>query len=147
MWYGYFDTDNDEYVVERPDVPVSWTNYLGTSKICTVLSHNGGGYSYYDSAEKGRITRFRPNGVPLDRPGLYVCVQFFYGRDHEWFGKAQNPWLTGTAGWMYTTATKHILGIRPDFFGLVVAPLYIRRVGRGHGSVDVARRDIHDQGA
>lgn len=78
MRYGYFDTDNDEYVIERPDVPVSWTNYLGVKDLCTVLSHNGGGYSFYKSSESGRVTRFRPNGVPLDRPGHYV-----YLRDDE----------------------------------------------------------------
>ena len=44
----------------------------------------------------------------------YAYVQFIYGRDHEWFGKAQNPWLTGTAGWMYTAVTKWILGVRLD---------------------------------
>ncbi len=76
--YGYFDNDNREYVIERPDVPVSWTNYLGVKDLCTVISHNAGGYSFYKSAEHGRITRFRPNGVPLDRPGHYV-----YLRDDE----------------------------------------------------------------
>jgi N,N'-diacetylchitobiose phosphorylase len=75
MRYGFFDTDADEYVIDRPDVPVSWTNYLGTKNLCTVLSHNGGGYSYYKSSEYGRITRFRPNGVPLDRPGHYVYLR------------------------------------------------------------------------
>lgn len=75
MKYGFFDTVADEYVIERPDVPVSWTNYLGTKNMCTVLSHNGGGYSYFKSAQQGRITRFRPNGVPLDRPGHYVYLR------------------------------------------------------------------------
>ncbi|MGC5165815.1 GH36-type glycosyl hydrolase domain-containing protein [Luteimicrobium sp. DT211] len=75
MRYGFFDTDADEYVIERPDVPVSWTNYLGTKNMCTVLSHHGGGYSYYKSSEYGRITRFRQNGVPLDRPGHYVYLR------------------------------------------------------------------------
>ncbi len=76
MRYGHFA--GDEYVVDRPDVPVSWTNYLGGKDFCTVISHNGGGYSYYKSAQTGRITRFRQNGVPLDRPGKYV-----YLRDDE----------------------------------------------------------------
>jgi N,N'-diacetylchitobiose phosphorylase len=52
----------------------------------------------------------------------YAYVQFIYGRDHEFFGRAQNPWLTGTAGWMYTAATKWILGVRPGLDGLVVDP-------------------------
>jgi N,N'-diacetylchitobiose phosphorylase len=75
MHYGYFDEENREYVIERPDIPVSWTNYIGVKDMCTVLSHNAGGYSFYKSAEHGRITRFRQNGVPLDRPGHYVYIR------------------------------------------------------------------------
>jgi N,N'-diacetylchitobiose phosphorylase len=78
MQYGHFDNENREYVIDRVDVPVSWTNYIGVSNMCAVLSHNAGGYSFYKHAEHGRITRFRPNGVPLDRPGHYV-----YLRDDE----------------------------------------------------------------
>ena len=78
MRYGYFDDKNKEYVIERPDVPVSWTNYLGVKDLCTVISHNAGGYSFYKSTEHHRVTRFRQNGVPLDRPGHYV-----YLRDDE----------------------------------------------------------------
>ncbi len=52
----------------------------------------------------------------------YVYSQFIYGRDHELFGKVQNPWLTGTAGWMYQAVTRHILGVRPDFDGLIIDP-------------------------
>ncbi len=78
MKYGYFDDKNKEYVIERPDIPVSWTNYLGVKNFCTVISHNAGGYSFFKSPEHHRITRFRPNGIPLDRPGHYV-----YLRDDE----------------------------------------------------------------
>ena len=78
MKYGYFDDVNREYVIERPDVPVSWTNYLGVKDLCTVISHNAGGYSFYQQAQHHRITRFRPNAIPLDRPGHYV-----YLRDEE----------------------------------------------------------------
>ncbi|MCE1190168.1 MAG: N,N'-diacetylchitobiose phosphorylase [Ignavibacteria bacterium] len=75
MRYGYFDDANKEYVVERPDVPVSWTNYLGVKDLCTVISHNAGGYSFYKSTEHHRVTRFRQNGIPLDRPGHYVYIR------------------------------------------------------------------------
>ncbi|OCH66267.1 GH36-type glycosyl hydrolase domain-containing protein [Vibrio splendidus] len=77
MKYGYFDNDNREYVITRPDVPAPWTNYLGTEKFCTVISHNAGGYSFYNSPEYNRVTKFRPNGT-FDRPGHYV-----YLRDDE----------------------------------------------------------------
>lgn len=75
MRYGYFDDALREYVIERPDIPVSWTNYLGVKNMCTVISHNAGGYSFYRNAEHHRITRFRQNGVPLDRPGHYVYIR------------------------------------------------------------------------
>ncbi|MDH3958404.1 MAG: N,N'-diacetylchitobiose phosphorylase, partial [Actinomycetota bacterium] len=75
MRYGHFDTRNSEYVIDRPDVPGSFTNYLGSGDYCVVLSHNGGGYSYYRTPQTGRVTRFRPNGVPLDRPGHYVYLR------------------------------------------------------------------------
>ena len=75
MKYGYFDDENKEYVIERPNVPVSWTNYLGVKDLCTVISHNAGGYTFYKSTEHHRVTRFRPNGVPLDRPGHYVYIR------------------------------------------------------------------------
>jgi N,N'-diacetylchitobiose phosphorylase len=39
MQYGFFDDDNKEYVIDRPDIPVSWTNYLGVKDLCTVISH------------------------------------------------------------------------------------------------------------
>jgi N,N'-diacetylchitobiose phosphorylase len=78
MRYGYFDNANREYVIDRVDVPVSWTNYIGLKDMCTVISHNAGGYSFFQNAEDKRITRFRANGVPLDRPGHYV-----YLRDDE----------------------------------------------------------------
>ena len=75
MRYGYFDNKNREYVVDRPDVSVSWTNYLGTEDTGTVISHNAGGYMFSGDPETHRITRFRPNGVPLDRPGHYVYIR------------------------------------------------------------------------
>ena len=78
MRYGHFDQQAREYIIERPDIPVSWTNYLGTRDLCTVISHNAGGYTFYKSAEHNRLTRFRPNGVTLDRPGHYI-----YLRDDE----------------------------------------------------------------
>ena len=78
MRYGYFDDAAREYVIDRVDVPVSLTNYLGTQRMGAVLSHNAGGYCWLDSPEHHRITRFRPNGVPMDWPGHYV-----YLRDDE----------------------------------------------------------------
>ena len=78
MRYGFFDDQAREYVIDRLDTPQSMTNYLGTQRMGTVISHNAGGYSWLDSPQHHRITRFRPNGVPMDWPGHYV-----YLRDDE----------------------------------------------------------------
>ena len=78
MRYGYFDDAAREYVIDRVNVPQSMTNYLGTERMGAVISHNAGGYCWLDSPQHHRITRFRPNGVPMDGPGHYV-----YLRDDE----------------------------------------------------------------
>ena len=78
MRYGYFDKNHDEYVIERVDLPTSWTNYLGVEKTVAVVNQTAGGYLFHESPEYHRITRFRANAVPLDRPGDYV-----YLRDQE----------------------------------------------------------------
>jgi N,N'-diacetylchitobiose phosphorylase len=73
--YGHFDNAAREYVIDRVDVPVSWTNYIGVNRACAVLSQNAGGYSFHRHPEYGRITRFRPNGVPMDWPGHWVYLR------------------------------------------------------------------------
>ena len=82
MKYGYFDNENREYVIDRVNVPVSWTNYLGTEATGTVISHNAGGYMFHESPETHRITRFRANAVPLDRPGHYVYLRDNDSKDY-----------------------------------------------------------------
>ena len=52
----------------------------------------------------------------------YTYCQFVMGRDHSAYGRARHPWLTGSAGWAYFAATHYILGIRPDYDGLVIDP-------------------------
>ena len=78
MQYGHFDNEHREYVIDQVDVPVSWTNYIGLKDMYGVFNHTAGGYLIYKSSEYHRITRFRPNGVPMDFPGHYL-----YLRDNE----------------------------------------------------------------
>ena len=52
----------------------------------------------------------------------YSYCQFIMGKDHTSHGRARHPWLTGTASWFYTAATKNILGIKPTYTGLVIDP-------------------------
>ena len=75
MQYGHFDNEKREYVIDRVDLPTSWTNYLGVEDTCVVVNHTAGGYMFYKTPEYHRITRFRGNSVPMDRPGHYVYLR------------------------------------------------------------------------
>lgn len=75
MQYGHFEDEKREYVIDRVDLPVSWTNYLGVEDTCVVVNHTAGGYMFYKTPEYHRVTRFRGNAVPMDRPGHYVYLR------------------------------------------------------------------------
>ncbi|HLJ49911.1 MAG TPA: hypothetical protein VKU01_28050 [Bryobacteraceae bacterium] len=57
----------------------------------------------------------------------YVYAQMIAGRDAPTHGEAKNSWLTGTAAWNYYAITQWILGIRPEYGGLRVAPVIPER--------------------
>jgi N,N'-diacetylchitobiose phosphorylase len=78
MKYGFFDDENKEYVITRPDTPQSWSNYLGSTEYGAVITNNAGGYGFFKSGAKGRFLRLRFNAVPMDQPGRY-----FYLRDRD----------------------------------------------------------------
>lgn len=75
MQYGHFDNEKREYVIDRVDIPTSWTNYLGVQDMCAVVNHTAGGYMFYKTPEYNRVTRFRGNSIPMDRPGHYVYIR------------------------------------------------------------------------
>jgi cellobiose phosphorylase len=53
----------------------------------------------------------------------YVYCGNICGPEHPQFGYGRNSWLSGTASWSYVAGTQWILGIRPTFKGLQVAPV------------------------
>lgn len=85
MRYGYFDDKNFEYVIDKPDTPRPWTNYLGSTKYGAIITNHAGGFSFYKSAKNGRFLRFRANTIPMDQPGRY-----FYIKDQ----KSKDFWST-----------------------------------------------------
>jgi cellobiose phosphorylase len=52
----------------------------------------------------------------------YVYCQNICGPEHPQYGMGRNAWLTGTAAWTYVAGTQYLLGIRPTFQGLQIAP-------------------------
>ena len=74
MKYGYFDLENKEYVITRPDTPAPWVNYLGSPEYGAIISNNAAGYSFVKSGANGRITRFRFNSM-MSLPGRYIYIK------------------------------------------------------------------------
>ena len=52
----------------------------------------------------------------------YIYSQTIAGRDAKNYGEAKNSWLTGTASWTMYAASQAILGIKPDYTGLMIDP-------------------------
>jgi cellobiose phosphorylase len=66
MRFGHFDDERREYVIDRPDTPLPWINYLGSEEFFGLISNTAGGYSFCRDARLRRLTRYRYNGVPTD---------------------------------------------------------------------------------
>lgn len=75
MRYGFFDDQQREYVITRPDTPLPWINYLGSQDYFGLISNTAGGYSFYRDARLRRLTRYRYNNVPLDSGGRYLYLR------------------------------------------------------------------------
>jgi cellobiose phosphorylase len=84
----------------------------------TVLGRGDRAFEYYAkiapvyTEEVSEIHRMEP----------YVYSQMIAGKDTPKHGEAKNSWLTGTAAWNFVAITQWILGIKPEFDGLLVDP-------------------------
>jgi len=58
----------------------------------------------------------------LHKTEPYVYAQMVAGKDSFKPGEAKNSWLTGTASWNFYAISQYILGIQPDYDGLVIDP-------------------------
>jgi len=75
MRFGFFDDINREYVIQQPDTPLPWINYLGSEEYFGLISNTAGGYSFYRDARLRRLTRYRYNNAPLDEGGRYIYLR------------------------------------------------------------------------
>lgn len=76
MKYGYLSESKKEYIIHRPDTPTPWMNYISNMEgYCGIVSQTGGGFSFYKDPRDRRITKYRYNNVPVDRPGRYFYLQ------------------------------------------------------------------------
>ena len=74
MKYGYFDSENKEYVITTYNTPIPWMNYLSNGELISLMSCFGGGYTFYKDAKKRRITRFVYNSPSRDDRGRMFYI-------------------------------------------------------------------------
>ncbi|HPT77698.1 MAG TPA: glycosyl transferase [Candidatus Atribacteria bacterium] len=65
---------------------------------------------------------YREEISDIHRMEPYVYSQMIAGKDAPRHGEAKNSWLTGTAAYNFVAISQWILGIKPDFDGLMVNP-------------------------
>ena len=75
MTYGHFSSDGREYIITDPNLPRPWINYLYNSEYCAVISHTGGGYSFFKDCRTTRLTTWNPENLYTDRPGRYIFLR------------------------------------------------------------------------
>jgi cellobiose phosphorylase len=91
MKFGYFDDQQREYVITRPDTPLPWINYLGCEDFFGIISNTAGGYAFYKDARLRRISRYRYNNVPSDSGGRYIYLREDGDRDHPSKARIWSP--------------------------------------------------------
>jgi len=84
----------------------------------TVIGRGNAAWDYYKKICPAYLEEFSE----LHRTEPYVYSQMIAGKDAFKPGEAKNSWLTGTAAWNYVAITQHILGIKPDYDGLIIDP-------------------------
>ena len=116
--YGYFDVDNKEYVITRPDTPTPWINYLGFGSFGSFISNNGGGLLFDGDPGKRRLTRYRYNAMPVDRPGRYIYIKDMVSGEYyspTWQPVMRKPdFYECRHGLSYTTIKGEYLGLKSE---------------------------------
>ena len=139
MKYGRFDDKNREYVIEQPDTPLPWINYLGSESMFGLISNTGGGYTFYRDAKLRRLTRYRYNNIPLDSNGRY-----FYVREAD--GTFWSPTWQPIRTPLDSYRCRHGLGyttIESELNGLAVEMTAFIPIGE---NAEVHRISLHNKG-
>ncbi|MFW6245166.1 MAG: GH36-type glycosyl hydrolase domain-containing protein, partial [Fibrobacterota bacterium] len=84
----------------------------------TILGQGDHAFKHYSQIAPA----YREEISELHRMEPYVYSQMIAGKDATRHGEAKNSWLTGTAAWNFVTVSQWILGVRPDYEGLVIDP-------------------------
>ena len=118
-----------EYVMEYGEIS---TYPAGYKENAGIFAHNNP-WVIIGETELGRGNRaweyyskicpaYLEDKSDLHKVEPYVYCQMTAGKDAARPGEAKNSWLTGTAAWNWYAVTQFILGIKPQFRGLMIDP-------------------------
>ena len=83
----------------------------------TVLGHGDAAFELYKKIAPAYI-----EDQQLHRTEPYVYAQTVNGKESYLPGEAKNSWLTGTSAWNFFAISQAILGVKPQFDGLMIDP-------------------------
>jgi cellobiose phosphorylase len=84
----------------------------------TVIGRGDRAFEYY----KKIAPAYLEDISEIHRLEPYTYAQMIAGKDAVRPGEAKNSWLTGTAAWNLVAIDQYLLGVRPEYDGLLVKP-------------------------
>ena len=84
----------------------------------TMIGRGDQAYDYYTKIAPSFLEEISD----LHKVEPYVYCQMIAGKEAVKPGEAKNSWLSGTASWNFYAITQYILGIKPDYDGLLINP-------------------------
>lgn len=130
--YGHLSDAKDEYIIDRPDTPTPWINYISNMEgYCGIVSQSGGGFSFFKDPRDRRITKYRYNNVPVDRPGRYFYIRD--GNDGAYWSPTWQPTQTILDSYRCTHGMGYTI-IEAGYKDIITAVTYFVPV---KGSVEV----------
>ncbi len=72
--YAFNDANRRVQILD-PRLPQPWINYLSNGTLHAFVSQAGGGYAWWKSPLKNRLTRYRQYNLPIDSPGFYIYLR------------------------------------------------------------------------
>ena len=84
----------------------------------TILGRGDKAFEYYSKIAPAYLEDISE----IHRMEPYVYSQMIAGKDAVRPGEAKNSWLTGTAAWNFLVISQNILGIKPEYNGLMIDP-------------------------
>jgi len=98
----------------------------------TVIGRGDRAFEYYKKIAPAYIEDISE----VHRTEPYVYSQMIAGKDAVRHGEAKNSWLTGTAAWNFVAISQYMLGVRPEYDGLLVSPC----IGKGVPKFTITRK-------